>query len=167
MRAPVSSLADMTKLGPPFLHLADCNAASDIERAILDTNPVTLVRRIDAARARNLPGLCDQLAKDIGAPRSANFDALKDVMCDPGWVTGRLELVAAVYIVENAGDLLRDIPGGFSIWGTMAENWARSWASPSTDDQSSAPVPLHFVHCAKWLPKDSPQMSRLELEPAE
>jgi hypothetical protein len=167
MKAVPTTPRDMAKVGPPFLHLMVEDEAIDVDRAITDAGDRLLVREIDALRTPDLRGLCRELGKGIQErPIADNAAALEDVMGDPEWVAGSRYPSATVYVVRNAENMLRDIPLGLATWGTMAARWAHIWSRPVQEGASwdRDPIPLHFIHVARRLPKDAPPMSRFELE---
>jgi hypothetical protein len=162
----LSTLADLTRVGPPFLHLIGSEAGAQI-KAIAAARTVDVEWRwLDGNLAGDVGALCQQVAKAIDSSFGTNLDALDEVMRDPHWVTGKDEPHATVFVVDNAAAVLRERPDGLALWGSLADSWGQEWAQERRADVSFSfePTPLHFIHIADRLPGAAPQMTRFELE---
>ncbi|MEQ1941466.1 hypothetical protein ABMA32_03485 [Mesorhizobium sp. VNQ89] len=168
MRAASSSINDLGRVGPPFLHWSP-EGAENVEKDIKTRFDESLVvRRINGSAARDLEELGHELGKALGRPIAGNQAALDDVMSDVHWHAGKRSPAATVYVIKNPASLLRSLPSGMALWGTKAESWARAWARSVNEGQSwdHDPVPLHFIHCADKMPlslRSLPKMNCFEI----
>lgn len=164
MRAVHASLSDLTRAGPPFLLVVGEGDIEGLTQAAQDLAGDVLWRRMDARSARDVASLCLEIARSIESSFGTNLDALYDVMCDPDWVSLPHEAGSTAFVIEHSSSLLADRKDGFAEWGTMADSWARSWATPDGLIPKEKAIPLHFIHVGDRFPRNGPLLTPLDLE---